>query len=163
MAFRDDLDRQLSRLASTGSGPTKITVADGSGTSVEVHLTAVESLGCQVAQVLVSAASLGSAPVSVLQQWSDELAKRLTYLLESLSPLETDEESGQLLMRSTSPQQLPAGRQYYECVLAGVSNGTVSFRRYEAVKGKVGRSPVDMVLTREVLGRLVFDLVDTMP
>ena len=163
MALRDDLDRQLSQLAGIGTGATTITVADASGTSVEVHLTAVESLGCQVAQVLVSAASLGTAPVGVLRQWSDELAKRLTYLLESLSPLETDEEAGQLLMRSTSPQLLPAGRQYYECVLAGVASGTVSFRRYEAVKGKAGRSPVDMVLTRDVLGRLVFDLVDTMP
>lgn len=162
MAIRDDLDAQLSQLATTGSGPTTVTVGDGR-VSVAVELTAIETLGCQVARVLVSAPSLGSAPVSTLQTWSDELAKRITYLLESLSPLETDEEAGQLLMRSTSPQQLPAGRQYYECILAGVANGTVSFRRFEATKGQTGRTPVDMVLTRDVLGRLVFDLVDTMP
>lgn len=163
MAIRDDLERTLSQLATTGSGPTTVTVSDATGVSVDVELTAVESLGCQVSRVLVSAASLGAASVSTLQTWSNELAQRLTYLLESLTPLETDEEAGQLLMRSSSPQQLPAGRQYYECILAGVSTGTVSFRRFEATKGQAGRTPVDMVLTREVLGRLVFDLVDTMP
>ena len=162
MGIRDDLNTHLSQLAASGSGPTTVSVSEG-GVSVDVELSAVESLGCQVARVLVSAPSLGSAAVSTLQKWSDELAKRITYLLESLAPLETDEEAGQLLMRSASPQQLPAGRQYYECVLAGVANGTVSFQRYEATKGQAGRSPVDMVLTRDVLGRLVFDLVDTMP
>ena len=162
MTIRDDLDTRLSQLAASGTGPTTVTVSDAV-VSVDVELTAVELLGCQVARVLVSAPSIGSAPVSTLQLWSDELAKRITYLLESLSPLETDEEAGQLLMRSTSPQQLPAGRQYYECVLAGVANGTVSFRRFEATKGQAGRTPVDMILTRDVLGRLVADLVDTMP
>lgn len=162
MSIRDDLEARLSQLAAAGSGPSTVTVSDA-GVSVDVELTQIESLGCQVARILVSAASLGSAPVSVLQAWSDELAKRITYLLESLSPLETDEEAGQLLMRSSSPQQLPAGCQYYECVLAGVSQGTVSFCRYESVKGQAGRNPVDMVLTRDVLGRLVNDLVETMP
>lgn len=162
MSIRDDLDVQLAQLAATGSGASTVTVSDA-GVSVSVELAAVESLGCQVSRVLVSAPSIGSASVATLQTWADELAKRITYLLESLSPLETDEEAGELLMRSSSPQQLPAGRQYYECVLAGVANGTVSFCRYESTKGQAGRTRVDMILTREVLGRLVFDLVDTMP
>ena len=164
MTLRSDFEAELDRLVAAGtSGPATISVQDSAGVRVQAELTAVESLGCAVSHVLVSAPHLGTAPLPTLQKWSDELAERITYLLESLQPLETDDEAGRVLMRSTAPQKLPAGREYYECMLAAESSGTVSFRRYRAEAGVPGRDPVDMTLTRDVLGRLVGDLVETMP
>ena len=164
MTIRSDFEAELARLAAAAtSGPATVEVRDAAGTAVRAELTAVESLGCAVSHVLVSAPKLASASAQTLKEWSDRLADRLTYLLESLSPLETDEENGRVLMRSTAPRSLPAGREYYECMLAAESAGTVSFRRYRAESGVPGRDAVDMTLTGEVLGRLVGDLVETMP
>ena len=164
MGLREDFENELTRLVNAAViGPAMVTVQDAAGVQVRAELTAVETLGCAVSRVLVSAPHLKSADVAVLKQWSDELAERITYLLESLTPLETDEEPGRVLMRSAAPQTLPLGREYYECMLAAESHGSVSFRRYRAESGVAGRTAVDMTLTREVVGRLVGDLVETMP
>lgn len=163
MTIRSDFEAELTRLAAATGGPVTVEARDAAGRSVRGELTTVESLGCTVSHLLVSAPQLSGASTTALRDWADRLAERLTYLLESLRPLETDEENGRLLMRSSTPQQSPTAREYYECMLAAESAGTVSFRRYRAETGVPGRTPVDMTLTREVLGRLVGDLVDTMP
>ena len=164
MTLRSDLEAELDRRAGAGdTGPLTVVVQNASGVRVQADVAALEKLGCNVSQVLVSAPQLAGASTQTLRDWSDELARRITYLLESLNPLETDEDAGRVLMRSTAPHKLPSGREYYECMLANESHGNVSFRRYRSEAGVPGRTPVDMTLTRDVLGRLVGDLVETMP
>ena len=164
MSLRTQFEAEVDRRAAAGdAGPLTVLVQDAAGVRVQADVTALETLGVSVSQVLLSAPRLAGASVQTLKDWSDELASRITYLLESLNPLETDEEAGRVLMRSAAPQQLPKGREYYECMLAAESHGSVSFRRYRSEAGVPGRDPVDMTLTRDVLGRLVGDLVETMP
>ena len=166
MSIRDDILHELAALASQGGAggwAAATTHRNGTPVHVRVDVSLVEQLGCQLESVTLSSPSLASVSVGDLKDWSQRLAGRLTYLLESLGPLEIDEEAGQLLMRSRHPQQLADGCEYYELMLAESGGDAVSLRRYRSTKGTPGRDGVDMTLTREVVGRLVDDLIDTMP
>ena len=103
-----------------------------------------------------------SAAFSALETWARNLSKRITYLLEQIGPLELDPAAGEVLIRSTPPDQLPDGAQYYEIILSQ-KGGTFLLNRFRSVKGTPGRSPVDIQVTHEVLHKLVDDLEDTIP
>lgn len=98
-----------------------------------------------------------------LKKWAENLSQRINYLLENIGPLEYDPTAGQVLIRSTPPDQLPDGTQYYEIVLSSQSGGNFSLRRYKSVKGQPGRDAVEITITHEVLLKLADDLVDTVP
>lgn len=163
MGLRDDVQNELDGLGQQPGWIVVSTVTGGQPVSVRLDVSQIESLGCQIESVTLSARSLAAASVDDLKDWSGRLAARLTYLLEALGPLEVDEESGQVLMRSIQPQQLPDGREYYELMLAATGADAVSLRRYRSTKGVAGRDVVDMTVTRDVVARLVDDLVETMP
>ena len=166
MSIRDDILQELDSLAGqggTGGWAAASTQRNGESVHVRIDLSLIEQLGCQLESVTVSAASLASASTQDLKDWSQRLAQRLTYLLESIGPLEVDEEAGKLLMRSTQPQKLADGCEYYELMLSATGSDSVSLHRYRSTKGVPGRDSVDMTLTREVVGRLAGDLIDTMP
>lgn len=161
MSLRDDLTIELNALAG-GSG----WVAVQSTTPrchVRLDVTRVEAIGCEVASLTVSAPSIAGIAVDELKAWSTRLASRLTYLLESLVPLEVDEENGEVLLRSEQPQTLPSGREYYELLLAAAGTDSVRLTRYRSEAGVLGRDAVEMLLTRDVVGRLVDDVIATMP
>jgi hypothetical protein len=162
MSLRDDIAAELTRLVGTTS-PTSVTAADPSGLQMRVDFTAVDSMSCSFEQIELFVPNLQNATFDVLKQWADSLSKRITYLLENIGPLEYDPAAGQVLIRSTSPSQLPNGAQYYEIVLSSKSGGNFSLRRYRSTKGQPGRDAVDITVTHEVLLKLADDLVDTLP
>lgn len=163
MSIRDDLLYELDQLNGAAGWAAVRAVGPSGVADVRIEVASIETLGCEVASLVVSSAALVTADVDTLKAWSKRLAERVSYLLESLTPLEVDEENGELLMRSAQPQAMPRGRQYYELLLSAAGTDSVRFARYESTKGVPGRDRVDMVLTRDVVGRLVEDLVLTMP
>jgi hypothetical protein len=78
-----------------------------------------------------------------------------------IGPLEVDAAGHQVLIRSTPPDERPAGVKFYEIILTSHSSGNCTLRRYESEQGTIGRVPVDIQLTHEVLLKLVGDLLDT--
>ena len=162
MSIRAELNRELARLIGF-TGSQRVTVADPSGLQMTVEFTAVDLLGCMIAEIEVSVPRLHNAAFDVLRKWADALSKRITYLLEQIGPLEYDPAAGQVLIRSAPPDTLPDGTQYYEVVLSSQSGGNFLLKRYRSVKGTPGRDAVDMTLTHEVLLKLATDLVDTIP
>ena len=162
MSLSQDLQQELTRLIGTSS-PTTVMAADASGLSLQVDLTAVDSMSCSLSEIRLYVPSLQKAAFDALKKWAEQLSKRITYLLENIGPLEFDPAAGEVLIRSTPPGQLTNGTQYFEIILSSRSAGTFSLKRYRSVKGQPGRDPVDITVTHEVLLKLVDDLVDTIP
>ena len=162
MSVRHLLVAELARLRGYSSPtPVSVRVSDRSGIVIEIDFTQVDSLGCAFQQIKVTVPAMSQAAFDVLKRWADALSQRITYLLEQVSPLEYDPAAGQVLIRSTRPDQLPDGTQYYEMILSSHGTGTFSLKRYRSVKGTPGRTPIELQVTHEVLYKLCDDLIDT--
>jgi hypothetical protein len=89
-----------------------------------------------------------------LKQVAANLSKRLTYLLEPISPIETDAEGCTVQMRSNPPHKDTDRTSYYELLVSRA--GELSLCRYTRV-AKGQRQAIPAQLTREVLVRLAGD------
>jgi hypothetical protein len=98
---------------------------------------------------------LASATVDQLKDIAKTLSKRLSYLLESISPMEIDDEACIVQMRSNPPQKDDDGTRYYELVVA---RGELTLCRYSRVSSQP-RFIVAANVTREVFERLAEDFV----
>jgi hypothetical protein len=130
------------------------------GLSVEIGFTGVDSLSCAFRELRLAADALCAAPIDSLQAWADQLCRRVTYLLEQLGPLEVDVPAQTVLVRSNPPTKDADRTSYYEMTVR--APGVVSLRRYVR-DGEADRQAVDLVMTHEVLQRLVRDIVEAVP
>jgi hypothetical protein len=162
MGLRQDVEAELLRLMGSPM-PCTLTAREPSGLELRLELNKVDQLGCALAELALFVPALQGAAFDVLKQWSQSLSQKITYLLESLGPLEFDPQAGTVLIRSTPPDQLANGTRYYEIMLSSQGAGTFSLRRYRSTKGQPGRDPVDLLLTQEVILKLVDDLINTIP
>lgn len=162
MSIRQKLSQELGRLRGTTS-PTTTSVSGPGGLSLQIDFLAVDTIGCSFEQLTLDVPSMQGAAFDLLKQWAQDLTSRITYLLEKIGPLEFDPDAGQVLIRSTPPDQLPDGTQYYEILLQSQTGGRVTLRRYLSVKGQSGRQSAPMTVTQEVLLKLADDLVATIP
>lgn len=162
MSVRHLLAAELARLRGYSSAsPVTVSVSDPSGISIDIELTQVDSLACAFRQITVHVPSMSQVAFAQLQKWAESLSQRITYLLEQLSPLECDPQGGQVLIRSTRPDQLPDGTQYYEIIVSSQGTGTFTLQRFRSIKGTPGRTPIDLQVTHELLYKLCDDLIDT--
>jgi hypothetical protein len=163
MSLRSQLSGELSRLKGLNvASPSTAVVADG-GVTMAIDFLVVDSTGCSFEQMLLDVPSMNGAAFDVLKKWAEQLSRRITYLMENIGPLEFDPHAGEVLIRSTPPDQLPDGTQYYEILLQSHSGGKFALRRYKSVKGQPGRQQTPITTTHEVLLKLADDLVDTIP
>jgi hypothetical protein len=162
MSLRPQLALELQRLVGVQGGAT-VALTGPAGLRLQIHFAAVDSMSCCFSELEMFVPALQQAAFDVLRNWADSLSQRITYLLEQIGPLEYDAAAGQVLIRSVRPDTLPDGSQYYEIMLSSQSGGNVSLRRYRSTKGQPGRAPVDIMVTHEVLLKLVDDLVATAP
>ena len=164
MGLRQNLEQELETLYKAGGPlPAALVATEASGIRLRLDVTTIDLLGCAVSGLELFVPQLQQAAFDVLKQWAEKLSQRITYLLEQMAPLEFDEEAQQVLIRSKSPDQLADGAQYYEVTLSQQGAGTFLLKRYRSVKGQPGRTAVDMLLTREVILKLVDDLQATIP
>lgn len=151
MTLRENI---LSQLPSTiGKQHQRVTATDGPRT-LRCEVDQCDQLAVAVYELVLESNELANVEIAKLQAASDALCKRVTYLLEPISPIETDADSCVVQMRSTPPQQQENGRFYYELMLR--RGGAVTMYRYEKQPAAI-RQRVAANLTHEVLGRLVED------
>lgn len=164
MSISTQLNSALTRLIGYSSPtPHCATLTATNHVTVEIDFTAVDSMSCSANEIRVSVPHLVDAEFEVLKKWAQALCGKVTYLLENIGPLEFSPDSGEVLIRSTPPDQQSAATQFYEVILQSHSQGNFSLKRYRSEKGKPGRDHVDIQVTHEVLRKLVNDLVDTIP
>ena len=155
MTLREEIMSQLP--GTIGKQHQRVTATTGSRT-VRCEVDQCDQLAIAVYELALESGELKSAKLPKLQAASKALCDRITYLLEPISPIETDAEGCVVQMRSTPPQQQEDGRFYYELFLR--RGGSITLHRYEKQPGSI-RKRVAATLTHEVLGRLIDDFDKT--
>ena len=117
------------------------------------ELTAIDQLACAFEEFTVQVPELASAKLPQLDRIATTLSRRLSYLLESISPVEKDQDGCVVQMRSNPPQKDDDGTSYYELV---VRRGELLLCRYSKASGQV-RRVIPAHVTREVFCRLAED------
>jgi hypothetical protein len=130
-------------------------------TRVEADFTAVDRMSCSIRELRLNADCLQNVSFDVVQEWADEICRRITYLLENMGPLEKDEKQEKVLVRSTPPGNQDGSTVFYEAIFHAPTG--VILRRYRSEQGQSGREQIDMHCTNETLQKLVEDLVDSVP
>jgi hypothetical protein len=156
MTLNTRLNEELNRLASTSgsSGAPSVLAVDVDGGRVECQVVAVDQLACSFEHLAYCSPALDQAKMDQLTRIAESLSKRLSYLLESISPVETDSEGCVVQMRSNPPHKDDDGMSYYELV---VKRGEISLCRYSKASGQA-RRVIPAHVTREVFYRLARDL-----
>ena len=159
-----DLELEIQKqIGLTSSVPVTVQADEPGVAGLEVDFVAIDSMSCSFVELRLTVPSLVNADMDELKKWGEGLCQRVSYLLENIGPLEIDEGTGEILIRSTPPQQQPSGTKFYEIILQSHANGSFTLKRFESEKGVPGRKPVEIQLTHEVLFKLVEDLLDTIP
>lgn len=143
--------------ARIGQTSFSLKVDDGPRT-VRCDALQCETLAVTVNLLTLETPELASVDLARIQAASQALCSRVTYLLEPISPIETDALGCTVQMRSNPPARDDNGRRYYELLLR--QGGSVVLRRYEKSPGQP-RVPAPAVLTHEVIGRLTEDFAAT--
>jgi hypothetical protein len=154
MNLKTHLQQALAAMSYFSTGQETITVSDGPR-HLQTELTALDTLACSFTRLSLRAESLQNRGPSDLKRIAEELSSKLTYLLEPISPIETDAEGCVVQMRSNPPQKEADCTSYYELLVA--RSGELSLSRYSRTVGHT-RKVVPAHVTREVLCRLAGDL-----
>ncbi len=158
-SLMDKLD-QIDSSQMNGSSRVVATV-DFDGGSFACELDAIDRLACMVHEITIRSDCTEALTSEQLSSMSDDLASRLSYLLEPVSTIEFDQEATVLQMRSNPPSQSETGGgkscSYFE-ILARPKE--ISMVRYQKQSGEP-RQRASMTFTREVIGRIAGDMLAT--
>ena len=149
----------LERLANwrPQTAPETLTVADEAGVwSAAVTAAAVDRVGAHLWEVNFRRAN-AALDAAALKAWGEQIAGRVTGLLEPLRLLEVDDEQKVALLRSGKPGQRGEAVLYYEVRLT--ADGAATVQRFEAShQAETKRRQVEFTLTHEVLAKLASDV-----
>lgn len=159
MSLKNKIDHELNRLAASGPNGGTILVATSKG-ELESDLHQIDAIACTFARFQLRSDHLANATLEQLKKLSDSLSARLNYLLEPISPVESDAESCSVQMRSTPPHKDDDGTTYYELLVR--RGGDLSLCRYSKQPGSA-RQVIPAHVTREVFCRLANDFEATIP
>jgi hypothetical protein len=151
MSFQRLLEAELQRIAAQGRG--RLTMDVGVG-ELDSNIVAADAIGCAFDSLTLATDKLAGASIERVKKISAALAARLNYLLEPISPIETDADRCVVQMRSNPPQQGENGSTYYELLV--VTGGSLDLKRYRAAPGQP-REAIPAQVTQEVFQRLAED------
>lgn len=153
MKLLNEFASALDRLNNDQTG--SISVADGQH-FVRCHITEAGPLACKFEELVVESRSLADATPDRLRHISETLASRLTYLMEPVGPVEMDEAECSVQMRSVPPRREEDGIAYFELLVR--RGGSLTLTRFQK-SASLPRQPLAAAVTREVLVRLVQDML----
>ena len=122
--------------------------------TLHCDLVALDVLACAFDRFEVHGDKLTPAGMPELKRVAEDLSRRLTYLLEPISPIEADQQQCIVQLRSNPPQAGDDGTSYYELLVA--RGGKLSLCRWLKERGQPRRI-IPAQVTREVFLRLVAD------
>lgn len=138
------------QLASGTTGRFQQSLPHGLG---RCEIEAVDSLACSLNWIDYSSKVLEQLADNELKEFADQLAGRLTYLLEPICTIEADPDTVQLRSQPPSINIEDRSRSYFELL---ARPGRLRLVRYHKQVGQP-REQTTMQLTHEVLARLLWD------
>jgi hypothetical protein len=156
-AINQRIEAAVDTASRSGSFPAAIheTVGD---LQINCELLAAETIACAFERLEVVNDRWRAAPLAQLKRIAENLAGRLTYLLEPIRTIEADADTCTIQMRSLPPRKADDGsRTYYELQVSG--GGKLALCRYAKQPDQTRRT-VPVQVTREVFRRLTTDFVE---
>jgi hypothetical protein len=156
MTLENMLQQKLSKWR-PHNAPETLTVADEAGVwSVAIRAAAVDVVGARLVDVTFRRANT-TLDAAALKTWGQNIAARVTGLLEPLRVLEIDEHQHAALLRSDKPGQRGDAVQYYEVRLS--ADGTATVQRFQAPQHpETKRQQIEFTLTHDALAKLTADI-----
>jgi hypothetical protein len=128
------------------------------GWTVNVSADRVDTLSAAILEVDAVRLSPLATDIVTLEAHARKAATRVTGLLEPLRLVEVDRQRDIALLRSDAPPTKGENVLFYEVLFQGRNKVTV--QRFQASKkSPAAKAPVPFVLTHEVVGKLVDDLL----
>ncbi|RMD97578.1 MAG: hypothetical protein D6814_09210 [Calditrichaeota bacterium] len=130
------------------------------GIRVDIHIPDQDKYSFVVAKIELENTNFqpdrkhGVKPI--LMKQAKFIEKHVSYLPETFSLIELDENRQVAQMRSTKPYQKEKVTQYYELMLH--QGKRLQLTRYEKKQDEPARQPIHFLLTEEILARLINDL-----
>ena len=143
-----------------GTLPCNVAVEDA-GHRLTLRLTASGPVGLAFSSLDFATTARAEWTPAMLKSWGDRIAARVTYLMEPLVVLEQDALAGDVEIRSHAPTARGDGRAYYEIRIDRA--GALHLARVAFEESTRRRRPIDCMMTREVLERLVDDIITCLP
>jgi hypothetical protein len=162
MTLRSTVLKKLAEKSSLSNRRSTLSIPDeGSGWSVGITSDRRDEIGCIVWEFGLRFTGDSSGCTSdSLSDRAQQVAARVSGLLEPLQVIEIDRGRDQALLRSAPPSVQGDRVAYYEAILTGGKAAT--FRRYLAsVSGAPHREQTSFTLTNEVLAKLISDVAGT--
>ncbi len=133
--------------------------AELDGRSVSLAIRTSDTVGIAFDSLLFRCDLYRDADPPILAAWGDRIKSQVTYLLEPLAVIEVDTLGGEVELRSKTPSTRDGRRGYYEIRID--RTGSLNLRRFAFDDSAKSRVQVPCNLTREVVERLIDDLVAT--
>jgi hypothetical protein len=140
--------------------PCDVAIEDAANRLV-VHLTASGPVGLAFESFDFTTGARHDWPHEALKAWGDRLAARVTYLMEPLVVLEQDALAGEVAIRSHAPSSRGESRAFYEIRIG--RGGNLHLARVAFDESTRRRRGLDCMMTREVLERLIDDIIACIP
>ncbi len=153
MSLKSIAQTALGNLAPFTSGSHSIDIIEA-GDHLLADIVALDALALAFDHFTLTRAALSAASIDQLKKVADALSRRLTYLLEPISPIEVDADRCVVQLRSNPPARDDNGTRYYELLVR--KGGELSLRRFQKQPGGT-REAIPAQVTREVFLRLVDD------
>ena len=143
-----------------GTLPCDFSIEDGAHRLV-LHLTASGPVGLAFGALDFTTAARPEWTPESSKAWGDRIAARVTYLMEPLVVLEQDALAGDVEIRSHAPTSRGDLRAFYEIRIG--RGAALRFARVAFDEATRRRRPIDCMMTREVLERLIDDIIACIP
>ena len=127
--------------------PTPLTVESG-GQKLACEIVALDTLACAFQCFRLESAALATAPLTKLKHVAEDLSRRLTYLLEPITPVELDADQCVVQLRSNPPQKDDNSTTYYELLVK--QGGRLSLDRYTKERAGEPQTRADACYARGV-------------
>jgi hypothetical protein len=162
MTLEETVHQRLASWQPQGEGRHTLSVLDeNSGWRARMTTERQENLSCSLWELSLERSLGATLRHDGLRSWSQNVAARVTGLVEPLSLVELDVERAEALLRSTQPTHRSDESFYYEILLKGDYSALV--RRYRAAAPGDRREQIPFPLTHETLSRLASDIVSALP
>jgi hypothetical protein len=153
MTLKHQLQQALAGMPQFAAGEQRVEIGDGA-LRLTCQFVALDSLGCAFNRFALHAPPVAAMSIAELAQVAEKLSGKLTYLLEPISPIETDPHGCVVQLRSNPPHKDSDRTTYYELLVS--RSGELSLCRYSRAAGQT-REIIAAHVTREVLLRLAGD------
>jgi len=156
MTWNDTILQKLADWRPEATGRQVLAIDDeGEGWAAAITADRNDELGCLLWEATLRRTSAEGA--ESLPAWAEQVAGRVTGLVEPLKVIEVDLPRNEAMLRSVKPHQRGDQLYYFEVILKGTSEATLC--RYQAShdSGKP-QAQVGAPLTHEGLARVIADL-----